>query len=129
MSHMILTATIICWYILIARTTCYCVPVLLCGQVNPTQAEALTMVCCQVLGNHVAVSVAGAQGHFELNVFKPMIAGGGHDAVPRCAVPRYATLIRLRGAGIAGSAGRYLAVRCAHPHVTEPRRARTRGLA
>lgn len=44
------------------------------GKVNPTQCEALTMVCAQVMGNHVTVSVAGAQGHFELNVFKPVIA-------------------------------------------------------
>ena len=44
------------------------------GKVNPTQSEALTMVCVQVLGNDVAVSVAGASGHFELNVFKPVIA-------------------------------------------------------
>ena len=43
------------------------------GKVNPTQAEALTMVCCQVFGNHVAVTVAGSQGHLELNVFKPVI--------------------------------------------------------
>ena len=44
------------------------------GKVNPTQSEALTMVCAQVLGNDVAVNVGGATGHFELNVFKPMIA-------------------------------------------------------
>jgi fumarate hydratase class II len=43
------------------------------GKVNPTQCEALTMVCCQVMGNHVTVTVAGSQGHFELNVFKPVI--------------------------------------------------------
>lgn len=43
------------------------------GKVNPTQCEALTMVCAQVIGNQVAVSVAGANGHFELNVFKPVI--------------------------------------------------------
>ena len=43
------------------------------GKVNPTQCEALTMVCCQVMGNHVAVTIAGSQGHFELNVFKPVI--------------------------------------------------------
>jgi len=43
------------------------------GKVNPTQAEAMTMVCAQVMGNHVAVTVAGAQGHLELNVFKPVI--------------------------------------------------------
>jgi fumarate hydratase class II len=44
------------------------------GKVNPTQAEAMTMVCAQVMGNHVTVTVAGSQGHFELNVFKPVIA-------------------------------------------------------
>ena len=43
------------------------------GKVNPTQSEALTMVCAQVMGNHVTVSVAGSNGHFELNVFKPVI--------------------------------------------------------
>jgi len=43
------------------------------GKVNPTQAEALTMVCAQVMGNNVAVTVGGASGHFELNVFKPVI--------------------------------------------------------
>jgi fumarate hydratase class II len=44
------------------------------GKVNPTQPEALTMVCAQVIGNDVAVSVGGATGHFELNVFKPVMA-------------------------------------------------------
>ncbi|HRD54647.1 MAG TPA: lyase family protein, partial [Flavobacteriales bacterium] len=44
------------------------------GKVNPTQPEAMTMVCAQVIGNDVAVSVGGMQGHFELNVFKPLIA-------------------------------------------------------
>ena len=44
------------------------------GKVNPTQSEALTMVCAQVMGNAVAVSVGGSNGHFELNVFKPMMA-------------------------------------------------------
>jgi fumarate hydratase, class II len=43
------------------------------GKVNPTQAEALTMVATQVMGNHVAITVAGSQGHFELNVFKPVM--------------------------------------------------------
>lgn len=43
------------------------------GKVNPTQCEALTMVCAQVMGNHTTVTVAGANGHFELNVFKPVI--------------------------------------------------------
>jgi fumarate hydratase class II len=44
------------------------------GKVNPTQAEALTMVCAQVMGNHTTVTVAGMSGHLELNVFKPVIA-------------------------------------------------------
>ncbi len=44
------------------------------GKVNPTQPEAMTMVCAQVMGNDVAVSIGGATGHFELNVFKPLIA-------------------------------------------------------
>jgi len=44
------------------------------GKVNPTQPEALTMVCAQVMGNDVTVSIAGSNGHFELNVFKPVIA-------------------------------------------------------
>ena len=44
------------------------------GKVNPTQCEALTMVCAQVMGNNTAVSFAGSQGHFELNVYKPLIA-------------------------------------------------------
>lgn len=43
------------------------------GKVNPTQCEAMTMVAAQVMGNHVAVTVGGSNGHFELNVFKPMI--------------------------------------------------------
>ncbi len=43
------------------------------GKVNPTQCEALTQVCAQVFGNHVTITVAGASGHFELNVFKPVI--------------------------------------------------------
>ena len=43
------------------------------GKVNPTQAEAMTMVCCQVMGNHTAISIGGSQGNFELNVYKPMM--------------------------------------------------------
>jgi len=43
------------------------------GKVNPTQAEALTMVCCQVMGNHTAITIGGSQGNFELNVYKPMM--------------------------------------------------------
>ncbi|UGV25788.1 class II fumarate hydratase [Rhodopseudomonas boonkerdii] len=44
------------------------------GKVNPTQCEAMTMVCCQVFGNHTTITVAGSQGHFELNVYKPVMA-------------------------------------------------------
>ena len=44
------------------------------GKVNPTQCEAMTMVCCQVFGNHATITVAGSQGHFELNVYKPVLA-------------------------------------------------------
>ncbi|PIV73826.1 MAG: class II fumarate hydratase [Rhodocyclales bacterium CG17_big_fil_post_rev_8_21_14_2_50_68_7] len=46
------------------------------GKVNPTQCEALTMICCQVFGNDVAIAFGGASGNFELNVFKPLIAYG-----------------------------------------------------
>jgi fumarate hydratase class II len=44
------------------------------GKVNPTQCEAITMVCCQVFGHHTTITVAGSQGHFELNVYKPVLA-------------------------------------------------------
>jgi fumarate hydratase, class II len=44
------------------------------GKTNPTQSEALTMVCCQVFGNHTTITIAGSQGHFELNVYKPLLA-------------------------------------------------------
>src|SRR5258706_5892548 len=44
------------------------------GKVNPTQCETMTMVCCQVFGNHTTMTVAGSQGHFELNVYKPVLA-------------------------------------------------------
>ena len=43
------------------------------GKINPTQIEALTMVCIQIMGNHTAVSIAGSQGQFELNAYKPLI--------------------------------------------------------
>lgn len=43
------------------------------GKVNPTQTESMTMVCSQVMGNHVAISIGGSNGHFELNVFKPVM--------------------------------------------------------
>jgi len=44
------------------------------GKVNPTQCEAITMVCTKVIGNHTGITVAGSHGHFQLNVFKPLIA-------------------------------------------------------
>jgi fumarate hydratase class II len=44
------------------------------GKTNPTQSEALTMVCCQVFGNQTTITVSGSQGHFELNVYKPVLA-------------------------------------------------------
>jgi fumarate hydratase class II len=44
------------------------------GKTNPTQSEALTMVCCQVFGNQTTIALAGSQGHFELNVYKPVLA-------------------------------------------------------
>ena len=44
------------------------------GKVNPTQCEAMTMVCCQVMGNQTTIAMAGTQGHFELNVYKPAMA-------------------------------------------------------
>ena len=51
------------------------------GKVNPTQAEALTMVCARVFGNETTISFAGSQGHFELNVFKPVIADAALQSV------------------------------------------------
>ena len=67
------------------------------GKVNPTQSEAMTMLCCQVFGNDVAVNMGGASGNFELNVFRPMIAynvlqsirliaDGAHSFNDNCAV-------------------------------------------
>jgi len=51
------------------------------GKVNPTQCEALTMLCCQVFGNDVAINIGGASGNFELNVFKPLIAHNFQQSV------------------------------------------------
>ena len=67
------------------------------GKVNPTQCEAITMLCAQVIGNDAAVSVGGCQGHFQLNVFKPMIvfnvlnsirllSDGCHSLTDKCIV-------------------------------------------
>jgi fumarate hydratase class II len=65
------------------------------GKVNPTQCEAITMVCAQVMGNHVAITVGGAQGHFELNVFKPVMVAN-----------------LLQSARLIGDAAESFAVRC-----------------
>jgi fumarate hydratase class II len=51
------------------------------GKVNPTQCEAMTMVCAQVMGNHAAITIGGLQGHLELNVFKPLIAYNGLQSI------------------------------------------------
>jgi fumarate hydratase class II len=65
------------------------------GKINPTQCEAMTMICAQVMGNHVAVTVAGAGGQFELNAFKPVIV---HNV--------------LQSAGLIGEAAASFADRC-----------------
>jgi fumarate hydratase class II len=51
------------------------------GKVNPTQCEAMTMVCTQVMGNDVAISIGGASGNFELNVYKPLIANAALQSI------------------------------------------------
>ncbi len=51
------------------------------GKVNPTQCEAMTMVCCQVFGNNTTITIAGSQGHFELNVYKPVLAYGMMNSI------------------------------------------------
>src|SRR3546814_18354795 len=56
------------------------------GKVNPTQAEMLTMVAAQVMGNHVAVTIGGLQGHLELNVFKPLIGANVLPSIELLAV-------------------------------------------
>jgi fumarate hydratase class II len=77
------------------------------GKVNPTQSEALTMVCCRVFGNHTTVAVAASQGHFELNVFKPVIidavlqsirllADAANSFADRCVVGIRANRPRIR---------------------------------
>lgn len=77
------------------------------GKVNPTQCEALTMVCTQVMGNHMTVTVAGSQGHFELNVFKPvmiynvlqsiqLLADGCNSFTKNCVVGIEANEARIR---------------------------------
>lgn len=76
------------------------------GKVNPTQCEALTMVCAQVMGNHTAITVAGSNGHFELNVFKPvmiynllhsirLIADGARSFTDNCVIGIEANVDRI----------------------------------
>ena len=77
------------------------------GKVNPTQAEALTMVCCQVFGNHTTITIAASQGHFELNVYKPVIiaammqsirllADASRSFTDNCVVGIRADKVRIR---------------------------------
>jgi fumarate hydratase class II len=77
------------------------------GKVNPTQSEALTMAMCQVLGNDVAINVGGMNGHFELNVFKPMmifnfinsarlISDACHSFTDHCVVGLQANEARIK---------------------------------
>ena len=75
------------------------------GKVNPTQCEAMTMVCCQVIGNDTAIGLAGSQGNFELNVFKPAMI--------------YAALQSIR---LLGDASRSFRIHCAEG--IEPNRER-----
>ena len=69
------------------------------GKVNPTQCEALTMVAAQVIGNQTAVSVAGASGQFELNVFKPVIIKNVLQSVRLLADGAFRAVWRLRSGG------------------------------
>ena len=67
------------------------------GKVNPTQSEAMTMVCVQVFGNDAAVGFAGSQGNFELNVFKPVIVHNfSSDRPDRGRLPRLRRALRRR---------------------------------
>ncbi len=85
------------------------------GKVNPTQAEAMTMVCAQVFGNQTIITVAGSQGHFELNVFKPVIAaavlqsirllGDAATSLPAPIASRASRRVRT----VSGRAGRSIA--------------------
>ena len=75
------------------------------GKVNPTQCEALTMVCVQVMGNNAAVGFAGSQGHFELNVFKPLICHGVLQSI-RLLADASASFTERCVAGIEANEGR-----------------------
>ncbi len=66
------------------------------GKVNPTQCEALTMVCAQVMGNNTAVSVAGSHGHLELNVFKPVMINAVLQSIRLLARPLCLNLLWVR---------------------------------
>ena len=67
------------------------------GKVNPTQCEAMTMVCAQVMGNHVTITIAGATGHLELNVFKPVITYNVHAVDPPAGRRRAQLHRQVRG--------------------------------
>ena len=69
------------------------------GKVNPTQVEALTMVCAQVMGHDVAIGIAASQGQFELNVYKPLIALNSSGQSGNPASPHYRDLFPRWAAG------------------------------
>ena len=71
------------------------------GKVNPTQSEAMTMVCVQVIGNDATIGIAGSQGNFELNVFKPVMIYNFLHSVDLLA-DACGTLPRVRVEGVAG---------------------------
>ena len=86
------------------------------GKVNPTQTEALTMVCCQVFGNHTTITVGASQGHFELNVYKPvlaydmlqsirLLADAARSFTDNCVVGIRADEARIRADGTLADAG------------------------
>ena len=81
------------------------------GKVNPTQCEMLTMVAAQVMGNHVAVTVGGMQGHLELNVFKPLIGANVLRSIDLLSDRRWTSF----------------AERCVDGHRAEPRADRRAG--
>jgi fumarate hydratase class II len=94
------------------------------GKVNPTQCEMLTMVVCQVYGNDAAIAFAGSQGHFELNVFKPLIAAAILQSIglladacrsfsEHCVAGIEADTDRLR----AGMEGSLMLVTALNPHI------------
>ena len=67
------------------------------GKVNPTQSEAVTMVCVKVIGNHNGITMAGSHGRFELNVFKPLIAHNILQSIDLWQIAQETSLFCIRG--------------------------------